>query len=162
MTASPLAMQACAYPFADAAWALQWHMVGMYAPMLVSGPLIERLGPRGAIGIGALTMSACAGIALAGTTTAHFVTALALLGIGWALMFTGGNALLTRQYAEHEKGTAQGVHDMLMFTSMVASSLLAGRAVTLTGWIELQWLALGLMATLLALMALLGRERRAK
>lgn len=54
------------------------------------------------------------------TTTTHFVTALALLGIGWALMFTGGNALLTRQYAEHEKGTAQGVHDMLMFASMVA------------------------------------------
>lgn len=161
MTASPLAMQACAYPFADAAWALQWHMVGMYAPMLVSGPLIERLGPRGAIAIGALTMGACAGVALAGTTTAHFVTALALLGIGWALMFTGGNALLTRQYAEHEKGTAQGVHDMLMFASMVASSLLAGRAVTLTGWIELQWLALGLMATLLALVALFRREQPA-
>ena len=157
MTASPLAMQACAYPFADAAWALQWHMVGMYAPMLVSGPLIERLGPRGAIAIGALTMCACAGVALAGTTTTHFVTALALLGIGWALMFTGGNALLTRQYAEHEKGTAQGVHDMLMFASMVASSLLAGRAVTLTGWIELQWLAFGLMLAMLVMLVVVGR-----
>lgn len=160
MTASPLAMQACAYPFADAAWALQWHMVGMYAPMLVSGPLIERLGPRGAIAIGALTVGACAGIALAGTTTGHFVTALALLGIGWALMFTGGNTLLTRQYAEHEKGTAQGVHDMLMFASMVVSSLLAGRAVSLAGWVELQWLALAVMLALGLLLLLLEPRTR--
>lgn len=99
MTASPLAMQACAYPFSDASWALQWHMVGMYTPMLFSGWLIERLGSRMAIGIGIVGISACAGVALVGTSVAHFVTALALLGVGWALMFTGGNALLTLQYS---------------------------------------------------------------
>lgn len=149
MTASPLAMQACGYPFADAAFALQWHMVGMYAPMLVSGLLIERIGIRPAMVLGILGISGCAGIALAGHSVSHFVIALALLGIGWSLLFSAGNALLTRQYQAHEKGLAQGVHDALMFTSMVASSLLAGRAVTLTGWIQMQQLALLVMAGLL-------------
>ncbi len=156
MTATPLAMQACAYPFADAAWALQWHMVGMYAPMLVSGPLIERIGAQAAMAIGAVAIAACAVISLAGTTVAHFVAALAMLGVGWALLFIGGSALLTRQYAEHEKGMAQGVHDALMFAAMALSSLLAGRAVTLTGWVELQWLALVVMTALAVLMLLLG------
>lgn len=156
MTASPLAMAACAYPFADAAWALQWHMVGMYAPMLASGRIVERLGARAAIATGALLMAACAGVALAGTSVAHFVLALALLGVGWALLFSGGNALLLTQYAEHEKGLAQGVHDACAFGSMVLSSLVAGRAVTLAGWIDLQWLALAAMAATLVLLALLG------
>lgn len=162
MTASPLAMAACSYPFADAAWALQWHMVGMYAPMLVSGRIIERLGARSAIAAGALLMAACAGVALAGTSVAHFVLALSLLGVGWALLFSGGNALLLTQYAEHEKGLAQGVHDACAFASMVASSLLAGRAVTLAGWIELQWLALATMAATLVLLALLGPRAGAR
>lgn len=162
MTATPLAMQACAYPFADAAWALQWHMVGMYAPMLFSGPLIERIGARQAIAVGAITICACAGIALAGTSVTHFVISLTLLGVGWALLFTGGSALLTLQYAEHEKGLAQGIHDMLMFSAMVVSSLLAGRAVTLAGWQELQWLALAVMLGMAVLLLMLGpRSQRA-
>lgn len=156
MTATPLAMQACAYPFADASWALQWHMVGMYAPMLFSGALIDRLGPRTAIALGIAIIAACAGIALHGTSVAHFISALTLLGIGWALMFVGGNALLTQQYAEHEKGMAQGVHDALMFSAMALSSLLASRAVTVPGWIDLQWLALGAMGVVLVLLLVLG------
>lgn len=158
MTATPLAMAACSYPFANAAWALQWHMVGMYAPMLVSGPVIERIGARSAIAIGALATAACAGIALHGTSLLHFYSALCLLGVGWALLFTGGNALLTQHYAESEKGLAQGVHDALMFSAMVASSLLAGRAVTLVGWLDLQWLALLVMGGMLVLLAWLGKR----
>ena len=161
MTASPLAMQACAYPFSDASWALQWHMVGMYAPMLFSGFLIERLGARLAIGIGILCISACAGIALVGTSVNHFVGALSLLGIGWALMFTGGNSLLTEQYTQAQKGMAQGIHDTLMFSAMVLSSLLAGRAATLVGWHQLQWLALGVMGVLMVLLLTIGPRVRA-
>jgi MFS family permease len=160
MTATPLAMQACAYPFAAASWALQWHMVGMYAPMLFSGALIDRLGPRTAIAVGIVIIAACAGIALHGTSVAHFISALTLLGIGWALMFVGGNALLTQQYAEHEKGMAQGVHDALMFSAMALSSLLAGRAVTVPGWLDLQWLALGVMGVMLVLLLVIGPRVR--
>lgn len=158
MTASPLAMQACAYPFADAAFALQWHMVGMYAPMLVSGLVVERLGARATMVLGIAGISGCAAIALAGSSVSHFVTALTLLGVGWSLLFSAGNTMLTRQYRSHEKGLAQGVHDALMFTAMVGSSLLAGRAVTLTGWIQLQYLALVVMTLLMLLLALLWRR----
>ena len=158
MTATPLAMQACAYPFANASWALQWHMVGMYAPMLISGPIIERIGPLRALAGGALIIALCAGVALHGSSVGHFYTALSLLGVGWALLFTGGNALLTQQYVDSEKGVAQGVHDALMFSAMAASSFLAGHAVTLSGWLQLQWGALGVMGGLLVLVLLLGRR----
>ncbi len=44
MTATPLAMVACEHPFSDAAFVIQWHIVGMFAPSFVTGALIKRFG----------------------------------------------------------------------------------------------------------------------
>jgi MFS family permease len=160
MTATPLAMQGCGYPFADAAFVLQWHMVGMYAPMLFSGALIERFGARGAIGTGAVLVAACCAIALSGDSVAHFTAALAVLGVGWALMFAGGSALLTTQYAAHERGLAQGAHDAAMFGAMTLSSLGAGLLMADNGWTLLQWIALPAVALVLVVLATLGPRVR--
>ena len=40
---------------------------------------------------------------------------------------------------------------------LAETGLLAGRAVTLTGWIELQWLAFGLMLAMLVMLVVVGR-----
>jgi MFS family permease len=156
MTATPLAMQLCGYPFGDAATVLQWHMVGMYAPMLVTGRIIGRIGPRPTIGVGAALVAVCCAIALDGETVAHFTGALLVLGVGWALLFAGGSALLTTQYAAHERGLAQGAHDAAMFGAMTVSSLGAGLLMAGSGWHTLQWIALPAMAVVLAALALLG------
>ena len=42
MTATPLAMHHHAYPFADTAFVIQWHVLGMFAPSFVTGQLIRR------------------------------------------------------------------------------------------------------------------------
>jgi MFS family permease len=160
MTATPLAMQACGYPFADAAWVLQWHMVGMYLPMLFTARIIGRIGARATIGCGALGVAACCAIALHGDSVAHFTIALAVLGVGWALLFAGGSTLLTTQYAPHERGLAQGAHDALMFGAMTFSSLGAGLLRAGDGWTLLQWIALPLVAVVLLALAVLGPRLR--
>ena len=160
MTATPLAMQACGYPFADAAWVLQWHMVGMYLPMLFTGRIIGRIGARATIACGAAGVAACCAIALHGDSVAHFTIALAVLGVGWALLFAGGSTLLTTQYAPHERGLAQGTHDALMFGAMTFSSLGAGLAMAGDGWNLLQWIALPLVALVLLALAALGPRLR--
>ena len=44
MTATPLAMtEYCGYPFSDAAFVIQWHIVGMFAPSFFTGTLISCL-----------------------------------------------------------------------------------------------------------------------
>lgn len=160
MTATPLAMQACGYPFADAAWVLQWHMVGMYLPMLFTGRIIGRIGPRATIACGALGVAACCAIALHGDSVAHFTVALAVLGVGWALLFAGGSTLLTTQYAPHERGLAQGTHDALMFGAMTFSSFGAGLLMAGDGWTLLQWIALPLVAVVLLALVALGPRAR--
>ena len=44
MTSTPLAMRAHDHHFNDAAFVLQWHMIGMYAPSFFTGSLIQRFG----------------------------------------------------------------------------------------------------------------------
>ena len=44
MTATPIAMRFCDHPFAAAAFVIEWHVVGMYAPGFFTGSLIRRFG----------------------------------------------------------------------------------------------------------------------
>src|SRR5690606_13479997 len=44
MAATPLAMQVCGFGFDDAAFVLEWHVIGMFAPGFFTGHLIKRFG----------------------------------------------------------------------------------------------------------------------
>src|SRR5690606_16833126 len=44
MTSTPLAMLACGLEFDDAAFVIQWHVLGMYAPAFFTGSIIARYG----------------------------------------------------------------------------------------------------------------------
>ena len=44
MTSTPIAMQVCGHPYGDAAFVISSHVIGMFAPSFVTGPLIRRIG----------------------------------------------------------------------------------------------------------------------
>jgi MFS family permease len=159
MTATPLAMSFCGYPYADAALVIQWHVVGMFAPGLVTGSLIKRFGVLRVIAAGVVLMAACAMVALHGTTVGHFVLALALLGVGWNFMYTGGTALLTESYTPAEKARTQGINDFLVFAVMGVTSFSAGALVSATGWETMNRAMLPLLALVAAAVAWLGLRR---
>ena len=66
MTATPLAMSFCAHPYSAAAFVIEGHVVGMYAPGFVTGTLIKRFGALHTIIAGSLLMAACVAFALSG------------------------------------------------------------------------------------------------
>ncbi len=134
MTATPIAMDLCSHPFAAAAFVIEWHVVGMYAPGFVTGSLIKRFGVLNVILGGVVLVAACVAIALNGTTVAHFAAALVLLGVGWNFMYTGGTTLLTEAYAPAEKARTQGANDFIVFATQGISSFAAGALVTASGW----------------------------
>ncbi len=111
MTATPLAMDFCSLPYAQAATVISWHVVGMYAPGFVTGSLINRFGVLKMILAGIAVMAGGAAVALNGNDLAHFVVALVLIGVGWNFMYTGGTTLLTESYAPAEKARTQGAND---------------------------------------------------
>jgi MFS family permease len=140
MAATPLAMQQCGLPFADAATVLQWHVVGMFAPGFFTGHLIKRLGALPVMGVGVALNVACIAIALSGVELHQFGSALFLLGLGWNFLFTGATTLSLGTYAPEEKDRAQAALNFFIFATLALSSLASGVLVTAQGW---AWLNLG-------------------
>lgn len=134
MTATPLAMGASDHPFSEAAFVIQWHMVGMFAPAFVTGHIIKRLGLTPVMLAGVVLNIACVAIALSGVHVIHFWFALVLLGIGWNFLFVGATTLLTESHTPAERAKVQGVNDTAIFMTMIFTSAASGALFTLQGW----------------------------
>ena len=134
MTSTPLAMHAHNHPFNDAAFVLEWHIIGMYGPSFFTGSLIQRFGVLQVILTGVVLLFVCIGAALAGTELINFWTAMFFLGIGWNFMFVGGSALLTECYTPSERAKTQAANDFMVFATMAISSMSSGLLLNKSGW----------------------------
>lgn len=134
MTSTPLAMRAHHHHFNDAAFVLQWHMIGMYGPSFITGSLIQRFGVLTVIFSGIVLLFACIISALAGTELLNFWVALFLLGVGWNFMYVGGSALLTECHTPAERAKTQAANDFMVFATMAVSSLASGVLLNASGW----------------------------
>ena len=141
MTAAPLAMVGCGFEVSDAAIGIQWHVLAMFVPSLFTGKLIRRFGKLPIIATGLATLMACSAVALSGISIEHFYLALILLGLGWNFGFIGSTALLTETYQAHEKHTAQGLNDTILFGFVAFGSLSSGVAYEMVGWETMNWIA---------------------
>lgn len=142
MTTTPLAMGASGHDFREAAFVIQWHVVGMFAPSFVTGHIIKRFGLTAVMLTGVVLNIVCVGIALLGVQVMHFWLALVLLGIGWNFMFVGATALLTEIHSTAERAKVQGVNDAAISITMIITSLASGALFTIQGWYAMNLWAL--------------------
>jgi MFS family permease len=142
MAATPLAMKTCGFPFKDAAWVLEWHVIGMFAPGFFTGNLIKRYGTLRIISVGVVLNFVCIAVALSGVEFAQFFIALFLLGVGWNFMFTGSTVMALGAYHPSERDKAQAAINFAVFFMMALSSFSSGALVTTSGWELLNYLSL--------------------
>lgn len=128
---------------------IQWHVVGMFLPGFVTGHLIQKFGVVRIIATGAAILLMSVLIALNGVTFAHFLAALALLGVGWNFTFTGGTILITEVHTPAERAKVQGTNDFLIFTGLAISSLMAGSVYHFFGW---DWVNYAMMPIILTIL----------
>jgi predicted MFS family arabinose efflux permease len=150
MTSTPIAMQVCGHPYGDAAFVISSHIIGMFAPSFVTGPLIKRVGVLPVMFAGALLNFLAIGIALSGVAVAQFWWALVVLGVGWNFLYIGGTTLLTETYRPEERAKAQGANDQAIFIMMAISSFISGLTVTGAGWATVNLAALPMVALVAA------------
>jgi len=159
MTATPIAMIGCGFVFTDAAFVIQWHILGMYAPSFVSGHLIARFGLTPVLLTGAVLLLACCGINLAGVSETNFWAANLLLGIGWNFLFVGATTLLTRTYRPEERAKVQALNDFTIFGTTTLASFSSGALLAGFGWTTIQVMVMPFVAVAAAVvlwMALSG------
>ena len=158
MNATPLAMSFCGLPLEAGAEVIRWHMVGMFLPAFVAGPLVDRLGARrvAVLGIGLLIASAA--IALAGQLQTYFLVSSLLLGMGWNLMLVAGTTLLGEGHTTDERGQAQGLMELGNGAVATGASFASGALISGLGWNPVNLAMLPLLA--IALLALSQSRRQ--
>lgn len=152
MTATPIAMHGSGFHVNATALVIQAHVVAMYAPSLIAGPLSARFGLDRLMGAGVVALAACTVLGLGVNALGGWIAALVLLGIGWNLLFLGGTVALARAFPGEERFRAQALNDVLVFGTQAAASLGAGLVLAYGGWTGVNVVALmaiGLMGAVL-------------
>jgi MFS family permease len=109
------------------------HVLGMYALVIVTGTLIDRIGRVPAIAGGLLVMAAS-------TIGLNFVVSvpatalmLFLLGVGWNLSFVAATAQMVDRTSPAERGRLLGFNDLLSSLFGASLALLGGYALDTIG-----------------------------
>ncbi len=109
------------------------HVLGMYALVLVIGPVIDRVGRTRALATGLIVMSAsCAGIQV---FEGVWMTGVLLfgLGLGWNVSFVAATAQLADSTAPAERGKLLGANDLVAALLGAGLALLGGFALDFLG-----------------------------
>ncbi|WP_176084806.1 MFS transporter [Martelella sp. HB161492] len=134
MTSAPMAMVACGHSVSSAALGIQWHVLAMYLPSLVTGRLIDRFGAKCMTPVGLILLALSAVAGLAGVSVAHFWAALILLGVGWNFTFISATTMLVQAAAPEERSAVEGANDFVVFGSVAVTALLSGYLYAYSGW----------------------------
>jgi MFS family permease len=158
MAVGPLASHHAGHAEHLGAAIIQWHLVGMFAPAIISGNVLSRIGPwrTGAIGAALFTAGAISG--LAGDGFVNFLLGLTLNGIGWNFLYLAGTTSLIRSYPPGRGGRVQAVAEGLGSATGVSASLTASSVFLLLGWQGTNGPVLAISALLLILLLVLSRS----
>jgi predicted MFS family arabinose efflux permease len=134
MTSAPLAMVDCNHTVSDATLGIQWHLLGMFVPSLITGSLIVRFGVERIVILGLALIAVSTIISIAGISLWHFWIGLTLLGVGWNFSFVGATTMVTQCHRPEERNKVQSFNDFLMFGSMAIGSFSSGWVLASFGW----------------------------
>lgn len=159
MTAGPILGEQVGHSATVTAFAVQLHMVGMYAPGLAVSRLIGRIGEVRIAAAGAALVVVAGLVAGSGTGLWLFLAAMFLVGVGWNFAYSGGSALIAASYQPAERPRVQAVAEVVIVGSQVVGSLSAVLFTTDVGWTVLGGICIGL-GTVVVVFCVVGRWYR--
>ena len=146
MNATPLAMHHHGHTLAMSTDVIQWHVLGMFAPSLIAGTLLDRFGAKPVAWAGAALLAASAAMALSGLAATQFLIGSLLLGAGWNLMLLAGTTMLTAAYVPNERVVAQPMMEWSNNAVAALMSFSCGALMQTLGWQAINWFALVVLA----------------
>ncbi len=146
MTAAPIAMHHAEHHFAQTAFVIQWHSLGMFAPGFITGKLIRRWGEVRIIFAGFALQIICVPIALSGEAVFEFWLSMLFLGVGWNFAFTAGSSLLGDAHTAGERAKTQGACNFIVYAFVALGSLSSGVLIHFLNW---EWVNLSALPILI-------------
>ena len=135
MTATPISMHFIHNISVDKVGiVIQFHVLGMFLPSLITGNLINKYGNSKIMYAGIFFYLLTIMMSFFDSDFENYLISLILLGIGWNFLYISGTSLLVTTYKEHEKFKAQGFNDLVVFSATAIGSLSAGILISVTSW----------------------------
>ena len=135
MTATPISMHFIHNISVDKVGiVIQFHVLGMFLPSLITGNLINKYGPSNIMYAGTFFYLLTIIMSFFEPNFVNYLISLILLGIGWNFLYISGTSLLVTTYQDHEKFKAQGFNDLVVFSATAIGSLSAGVLISITSW----------------------------
>ena len=135
MTATPISMHFIHNISVDKVGiVIQFHVLGMFLPSLVTGNLVNKFGYSKIMYGGVFFYILTIILSLFEPTFLNYFISLIFLGIGWNFLYISGTSLLVTTYSQHEKFKAQGFNDLVVFSATAIGSLSAGILISMTSW----------------------------
>ena len=135
MTATPISMHINEkFSLNETGIVLQWHIVGMFLPSLITGRLVQKYGHSIIMYCGTFFFLISFLIGYFDQTFINYLISLAFLGVGWNFLFISGTSLLVIAYRPEEKYKAQGFNDLTVFSTQALGALSAGFLLDVTSW----------------------------
>ena len=134
MAIGPLANAHAGHSMDQGAMIIQWHMIGMYAPSWCTGRMTTALGPKRTALIGTMCLVLGGAVGAQGTGMFWMMGGLALIGVGWNVLYVAGSAFTVQSYPP---GTGSRIQSAVEGTSAAvaaAASLGAAAVFTHLGW----------------------------
>ncbi|MGS2811207.1 MFS transporter [Nocardia sp. MW-W600-9] len=160
MTMTPIHMQHHGHDVGAAGIVIAVHVAGMYLPSLMSGMLVDRIGP-GPVAVVAAGTLVAAGLAAAlapPSSVLALAAALGLLGLGWNLGLIAGTTMIADATPVATRARTQGTVDVGIAVAGAGGGLGSGLIVAAADYPGLAYL--GAAIALLIVPALAWSARR--
>ena len=149
----------CGLSLTQSNYGITFHVLGMFGPAFVTGPLIARFGAPRMIAAGLMLTAVATTIDLSGQSVWNFWVGLTLLGFGWNFGFIGASAMVVETHRPEERNKVQSFNDFLIFGVMAAGSFSSGQLLTGFGWNVVNWVAFPPIAIALAALVVFSLRR---
>ncbi|KAK3241699.1 hypothetical protein CYMTET_48559 [Cymbomonas tetramitiformis] len=132
-----------AYTFDASSNVLTCHYLGMFAPGLFSGFIIQRIGPYFSTLFGTVLFGGATAVLWTSTELWSFYVGMTAVGIAWNFCFSSATVLLTQSYKPEDAMVLQGANDLILFGVAGICSFSAGFIYAKIGWLVVVMFAIG-------------------
>ena len=133
-------------------FAIMWHVVAMFAPMLILPRIASFMGLKRLMVMGAALLVVACGIGLLPSSPSQMFVALIILGFGWAATYGPGGIVVKQEVPDAARFAAQGRNEFTVSFFTGIGTIGAGPALAYLGWEAMNLAALVLVIALLPLL----------
>ena len=161
MTATPISMYKIhGFTLGSTSIVIQLHIIGMFAPSLITGTLVQKFGHTKIIYAGASIYLMCIVLSFLEQSFINYTVSLILLGIGWNFLFITGTSLLVLCYSNKEKFKVQGFNDIIVFSIQAIASLSAGYSIVSFSWNQINLICIPLVIMIILISYRADKHRK--